>query len=317
MVKPLFLKIQTATLSYLLAIKVIFHRLINYFYATTVFQIYFFTTLLLCGYSTESIWGDKGIIANTGNGKLVSPDESIWGNHYLWFFFSAVLACSIAAIILGIILGSVNKWKTLLIFLPNNVFLIGISGYLALGYIKGGMKLNEETPFVIAFILLLPVCNIVLYQVARFSHINLTGYIRFNKLHWLWLSIPYSAYFSGFLLAFSIHFIIVWADVKEAFWDRFDFSFQHFLKEFLSSFFAFVFTLVQIIIDLLVSLALNVWKYPLEYTIRFLNGEFMQSMPKWKSIPLIAMVLMAGIPIAALTEWLCYYFLMHLHRIFG
>lgn len=295
-------------------------RLFDFLYSAVIFQIYFVLSFIVCGYSTDRIWGKDGSIADTG-GIHVGEIDNIWTDHYYWYFFSVLASCIVGGGLLGITIKRVSKWKTGLAFLPNSVFLLSTVSIFTYNAYNSQLRLfsDDQFPFIAANALLLIVCNIAVYFSARFSHDIFTSSVKFSKYHFLWLSIPYTFYFAGFIYALSIHLVFLWHDLKISFHDEFNFSLKHILRGILDRLLLIpeVFKyLIEIIIDLLISLALNVWRYPIEYTLKFLNGDFLKEKPRFKSSMIIFCILLFGVPLAAVVELLCYYLLILVDKIF-
>lgn len=279
-------------------------RLLAFAYSTLLFQLYFVITLMVCGYSTERVWGKEGIIP-TGKVPNEFIENGIWGYHYYWYFFSALLATIIGGLIFGLSTKNVTKLKIVLAFVPNAAFVAVVAWFVLKAYQLDVALLPETKPFFWVIFISLPVCYFLFYWSAWASAADISPFIYFNRAHFLWLTIPYLFYLSGFLLAFAIHLQFTWHDFKEAFLAEFDFSLKHFVKEFWNRLFPFF----EMLVDLLIALALNVWKYPLAYTLKFLNGEFLTKLPKGKGRLQIGVMLILGLPLAGVVEVICYYLL--------
>jgi hypothetical protein len=296
-------------------------RGLTFIFSVGLFQMYFLVTFLVLAYSTDRIWGENGTMSTDGGVLVENISDSSWGGHYYWYFFASAASCMVGAVIFGIVCKRITKVKAVVAFLPNSLFLIGtIAAVIVLRYIdKQDIFESKEIPFLVANALLLPVGNFLLYHVSRLSSDTLVSKVKFRKIHFLWLTLPYGLYLVGFTYALSVHAIFTWVDIKSAFYDRFDFSLKHFLRDLLNRLTVVgqIFTdLIQIIIDFLIGLALKIWKYPLEYTIKYLNGDFLQNQKKLKSWFMIFGMLVLGLPVAAGVEILCYYLLLFIDKIF-
>jgi hypothetical protein len=303
------------------SLAILIRRLFAFAYSVILFQIYFFLTFLVLGHSTNRIWGPNGTMSRGFNDVIDDTGDNIWSDHYYWYFFSCLASCIVGGVLFGIQKNKITKIKTLITFIPNSLFFI-VPVILLVHSLDGNLSdvlVNKGFPFAIANITLLILCNALLYHVARISKTFLYSEVKFTNFHFLWLSVPYTVYLAGFIHALSIHAIFTWIDIKIAFYDRFDLSIKHLLRDLINrlTIIGQIFIdIIQIVVDLIIGLALKIWKYPLEYTIKYLNGEFLQNEKKVKSSIIISSILIIGLPCAAITEILCYYLLLLIDKIF-
>jgi hypothetical protein len=284
----------------------LFRRALLFVYTTLLFQVYFVITYLICGRSSDRLWGKEGVFSFRSTEVFVEPRDPMWDTHYIWFFFATILALAAGGVVAGIVTNRVTQLKAVLISLPNTVFLVVmllISGYT---YTPGDAIDDHAVPFIIGYLLVLLVGTVVVYYSMLLSNIHLSEWIKFNRLHWLWLCVPYFFYSAGLLHAAAVHWGFIWYDLKDVLFDRFDFSWEHILKGVLERIGFFI----LLIVDFLITWALKVWWYPLVQTLKFLNGEFLASMPQWKARGAIFLLLLLGLPVAVLVEITCYYCLI-------
>lgn len=274
----------------------------NVLYSVFIFNLYCFLILGSSAYMTPYLFREE---------VIEEPETSYWGSHYLWFSVAAIIATIISGLAAGVSQEKLKKYLGILINVPQAIAWTVLTVMMYLVKFKYEKNLGEENNYLYIMPILIPATFFVSYHSFRLGFSKLKEYIRFNKYHFIWLSIPLSFYFVGFTYALVVVGAFMLKDIIEAILSIFDFSFWGYIKkgllQFLLGFVLIFVAMIKLILNYLLGLSYKVWKFPLQYGLGIANNTHGKSyFHQLKSWALVILILSAGVPIASLIQYVCY-----------